>query len=70
LVLRPQFFKSLRPSKIKTKTKNNTALAKTKTSKKGLKTGLKSKTGINDYITADDHSKENTSKILESLGSK
>jgi len=32
LVLRLQFFKSLRPSKVKTKTK--TALAKTKTSKK------------------------------------
>jgi len=45
LVLRPQFFKSLRPSKVKTKTK--TALAKTKISKNGLKT----KTGLKDYIT-------------------
>jgi len=32
--LRPQFFKFLRPSNIKTKTKTKTALAKTKTSKK------------------------------------
>jgi len=42
LVLKPQFFKSLRPSKVKTKT----ALAKTKTSKYCLKT----KPGLKDYI--------------------
>jgi len=46
LVLRPQFFKSLRLSKAKTND-YETALAKTKTSKNGLKT----KTGLKDYIT-------------------
>jgi len=45
--LKFKFFKSLRPSKVKTKT----ALAKTKTSKNGFKTGLKTKTGLKDYIT-------------------
>jgi len=49
LVLRPQFFKSLRSSKDKTKTA--LAKTKTKTSKNGLKTGLKTKTGLKDYIT-------------------
>jgi len=39
LVSRPQFFKTSRPSKAKTKIK---------TSKKGLKTGLK------DYVTVSD----------------
>jgi len=39
---RPQFFKTSRPSKAKTKT----ALAKTKTSKNVLKT----KTGLEDYV--------------------
>jgi len=42
LVLRPQIFKSLRLSKVKIKT----ALAKTS------KNGLKTKTGLKDYITA------------------
>jgi len=37
LVLSPQFFKSLRPSRVKIKT----ALAKTRTLKNGLKFGLK-----------------------------
>jgi len=49
LVLKPQFFKFLRPSKIKTKTKS--ALAKTKTSKYGLKT----KTGLKNYITGTNY---------------
>jgi len=45
MVLRPQFFKSLRPPKTKT------ALAKTKTSKNSLKIGLKTKTGLKDYTS-------------------
>jgi len=47
LILRPQFFIYLRPTKVKTKT----VLAKTKTSKNGLKT----KTGLKNYITATRH---------------
>jgi len=45
-VLRPQFFKSFRPSKVKTRTKTKTALAKTKTAL------AKTKTDLKDYITA------------------
>jgi len=47
LVLRPQFVKSLRPSKVKTKTK--TTLAKTRP--RPQKNGLKTKAGLKDYIT-------------------
>jgi len=55
LVLRPQFFKSLGPSKVKTKTK---------TPKNGLKTGLKTKTGLKDYITGSyQKSEHNDAKI-------
>jgi len=47
LFFRPQFFKTSRPSKAKTKT----AFAKTRTSENGLNAGLKTKTGLKDYIT-------------------
>jgi len=40
LVLRPQFFKSLKPSKVKNQDLKN-----------ALKTSVKTKTGLKDYIT-------------------
>jgi len=37
------------------KDQDKTALAKTKTSKNGLKAGFKTKTGLKDYITVCPH---------------